>query len=199
MGRTSDARERLTSAARELLAERGYNRVSVNDVCVEAGVRKGSFHYFFGTKQALAHEVIESFWADFEASLAELLDAEGSALSRIEAFLVEIHRRHGDCCARSGSIHGCLLGNLAQELSASNEEVRDQLATLFGRFRDRLAAKIAEGSERGELPPGDSEARAEQLLAYVEGSILLAKVHNDPALLTRLWSGARALLGVPPS
>ena len=63
MGRTSDARERLVAAALELFSERAYSSVGVAEISARAGVQKGSFYYFFPSKEALALAVTDEHWA----------------------------------------------------------------------------------------------------------------------------------------
>ena len=47
MGRTSDAKERLMAAALDLTWEESYGAITIDDICRRAGVKKGSFYYFF--------------------------------------------------------------------------------------------------------------------------------------------------------
>lgn len=53
MGRTSDAAERLVTAIANLNRRSGYAEMGVDEVCREAGVKKGSFSHFFPSKRAL--------------------------------------------------------------------------------------------------------------------------------------------------
>jgi len=195
MGRTSTARQRLVESGKSLMAARGYASVGVAELCDHAGVQKGSFYYFFPAKSDLAVAVIDSFWQDFEASLTKALDSPGSPVDRIEAFLDRIHVRHRDTCVDTGSVRGCLLGNMALELSATDDKVRDRLVLTFAKFEEHLAETVAEAMENGELPNGDPHLLAGELVAYVEGMILLAKANNDAAVIERLRGGALALLG----
>ena len=66
MGRTSDAREKILSAAQSLIELRGYSALGVAEICKAADVPKGSFYYFFESKEALALAVIDEHWADQE-------------------------------------------------------------------------------------------------------------------------------------
>jgi TetR/AcrR family transcriptional regulator, transcriptional repressor for nem operon len=66
MGRTSDAREKILSAAQSLIELRGYSALGVAEICKAADVPKGSFYYFFESKEALALAVIDERWADQE-------------------------------------------------------------------------------------------------------------------------------------
>ena len=61
MGRTSDAREKILSAAQSLIELRGYSALGVAEICKAADVPKGSFYYFFESKEALALAVIDVF------------------------------------------------------------------------------------------------------------------------------------------
>ena len=62
MGRTSDAKERLLDAALDLIWERSYGDVTIDAICEKAGVKKGSFYYFFDSKSELAAAALQSDW-----------------------------------------------------------------------------------------------------------------------------------------
>ncbi|MDB5653740.1 MAG: transcriptional regulator, TetR family [Tardiphaga sp.] len=72
-------RDLLKSAARRLFAHRGYDGVSVRDIVLAAGQRNsGSLHYYFGSKDELARELV--------ADGARLIDdRRNRALDAIEA------------------------------------------------------------------------------------------------------------------
>ncbi len=73
MGRTSDARVKILGAAQSLIELRGYSALGVAEICQAAGVPKGSFYYFFESKEALALAVLDEQWrvqrADWERVL----------------------------------------------------------------------------------------------------------------------------------
>ena len=54
MGRVSDAREKLMSAILELIWSGSYGNTTIDQICERAGVKKGSFYYFFDSKADLA-------------------------------------------------------------------------------------------------------------------------------------------------
>src|SRR5436309_200261 len=62
MPRTSDAKERLMDAATKLVWTSSYGGTSVDAICERAGVRKGSFYYFFKSKSELAVAALEADW-----------------------------------------------------------------------------------------------------------------------------------------
>jgi len=53
MGRVSDAKQRLLDATIELIWQHSYGAVTVDNICERAGVKKGSFYYFFPSKTDL--------------------------------------------------------------------------------------------------------------------------------------------------
>ena len=66
----ASSRETIAEAACELFLEQGYNRTSVTDIAIRAGVSRSSFFNYFDTKSAL-------LWGGFD----ERLDAACTALA----------------------------------------------------------------------------------------------------------------------
>ena len=50
MGRVSDAKEKLMEAVMELIHTGSYGSTTIDHICEKAGVKKGSFYYFFDSK-----------------------------------------------------------------------------------------------------------------------------------------------------
>ena len=53
-----DTKESLLAAAKKLFLTRGYAGTSVDAICSQAKVSKGSFYHFFDTKEELALAVL---------------------------------------------------------------------------------------------------------------------------------------------
>jgi AcrR family transcriptional regulator len=66
-------RARIEKTALELFRARGFDNVTVEDVCTEAGVAPATFYRYFGTKE----EVVFAYREDFTRALREALDAGG--------------------------------------------------------------------------------------------------------------------------
>jgi len=197
MGRTSDARERLIGSGRELMQERGYTAVGVAELCQEAGVNKGSFYHVFPSKQELALEVIDSFWAESAVLLDRAVTGEGPPLERLRCFFEEVHAHHRELRDQCGRVVGCPLGNLAQEMSTQDPVLRDRLGEVFDRYTDRLGRVVAEAVGRGDLPALDTHRAARALTALLQGGILLAKTRDEPNMLAGLGEDALRMLGAP--
>jgi TetR/AcrR family transcriptional repressor of nem operon len=199
MGRTSDARERLIESGRDLMQQRGYTAVGVAELCEEAGVNKGSFYHQFPSKRELALEVIDSFWSESSTLLDGVATGDGPPLERIRGFFEKVHARHVELRDQCGRVHGCPLGNLAQEMSTQDPVLRERLGQIFDLHVDRLERVIAEAAGRGDLPAQDTRRAARSLTALLQGAILLAKTKDDPETLASLGDDALRLLGAPGS
>ena len=54
-----ETRQRLLDAAARLFAERGFNKVSVREICKEAGANVAAVNYYFRDKWGLYREVLQ--------------------------------------------------------------------------------------------------------------------------------------------
>ncbi|MEU4106529.1 TetR/AcrR family transcriptional regulator [Streptomyces tanashiensis] len=199
MGRTSDARERILNAARTLLLSRGYSALGVAEICAAAGVPKGSFYYFFASKEELALTVVDEHWARQRAEWTRALGGDVPPLRRLRRLHESVEgglRADRESC---GAVTGCLFGNLALELSTRTESVRERLREIFDEQVALVAETVAEARARGEIGVADPGATARALVAQLEGRVLFAKLYDDPGRLDALWADSLALLGAEPS
>ena len=197
MGRTSDARERLIESGRALMHERGYTAVGVSEVCTRAGVNKGSFYHFFPSKQDLAREVIQSFWSMTSDALDEMVEGNGPPLDRFKSFFRQSYRWHKRLKKETGKLLGCPLGNLALEMSNQDPELRTCLKDAIGRYIHRFEAVLRQAVDSGDLPEQSTGKAALMVMSLVEGTLMMAKMEDDPEVLKGLEDEALKLVGFP--
>jgi len=186
MGRTSHAKEKLIEGTRELLHLRGYRDVGVNELCERAGVKKGSFYYFFDSKKDLSLAAVNALWEDYRNALEAIFTAEKPHLARLEDFLLAGYRDQCRMQTEYGRLPGCPFGNLALEMGGQDETLRLRLSKIFETVERYLERELRLGIEAGEIEPIDAGAVARALLAYQEGCFLSARTRNDPDLLKSL-------------
>jgi TetR/AcrR family transcriptional regulator, transcriptional repressor for nem operon len=178
------SRTRILNTARELMLKYGYGSAAVDEICSRAGVTKGSFYHFFGTKEELGLAVLNRFFAEgtlrvASGAYAEIDDPYQRLLGlfdHLEAIGPHLWR------------DGCLMGNFACELAESSQPIRRRVAEMFDDLVNRLAPifrPIARGlKEAAEL--------AEQTLMVIEGAVVMARAHDDPE---RIATGIRRFRG----
>ncbi|MEL0020281.1 MAG: TetR/AcrR family transcriptional regulator [Rickettsiales bacterium] len=200
MTETANSRERLLDAAADLMYARGYEAVSVADLCAAADARKGSFYHWWPSKRDLAIAMLERAW---EQNRARMFDP----IFGSDAPVVERFQRYADFLAdglatnrrRTGHVVGCRFGNFAVELSTRDDAVRERVADTFARIAGVFEAAIREGMKSGEIAAGtDAHDTAQAILAQMEGLMVVAKAKDDPQVLRRLGRDAARLMGAAP-
>src|SRR3954453_14151112 len=70
-GTREERRARIERTALRLFRERGFDRVTVEDVCAAAEVAPATFYRHFGTKE----DVVLAYRGDFAAAMARAIEA----------------------------------------------------------------------------------------------------------------------------
>jgi TetR/AcrR family transcriptional repressor of nem operon len=177
-------RDQILNAAARLIHVQGYQSTSLDDVLRESGVGKGNFYYYFKSKEDLGYAIIDRITQAFvERSLGPAFaDAEADPVAQIDVFLDRVL----DAQRLRKCIGGCVMGNLASELSDVHEGFRQRLAGIFDLWRVQLAEVVSRGQARGRLRADMDASRVAQfLVAGLEGSILLSKVTKDITVMER--------------
>jgi TetR/AcrR family transcriptional repressor of nem operon len=195
MGRTSDARTKILTSAQSLIELRGYSALGVAEICKTAGVPKGSFYYFFDSKEALALAVIDEEWAGQRAVWAEILQSTEPPLERLRRLfeVTEISQREGQ--QSCGSVSGCLFGNLTLELSNQTDAIRTRLQEVFEAQVEMVDKVVIEARDQGDAHVADTYESARSVVAQLEGQVMFAKLYNTTQRLEGLWANCLALLG----
>lgn len=66
-----DAKRRIIEAAMDVIAERGLDQMTFDDIAKKLGVSKGAIYWYFKKKEDLVAAVLEKFQADFERTTFE--------------------------------------------------------------------------------------------------------------------------------
>ncbi|MEY9895766.1 TetR/AcrR family transcriptional repressor of nem operon [Catenulispora sp. MAP5-51] len=195
MGRISDAREKILDAAHELIELRGYSGLGVAEICKAADVPKGSFYYFFESKEALALAVIDEHWAGEHGDWKRILHSDAEPLQRLRRLFAETEAGQLAGQQSCGTVSGCLFGNLTLELSNQTEPIRLRLQKIFEDQVDMVEQVVTEAQQRGEVSVADAHEAARSVVAQLEGQVMFAKLYNSPQRLETLWHNCLSLLG----
>lgn len=79
----------LIDAALELFCSAGYEKTMVADIVKKAGVAKGTFFYYFPTKEAVL-EAICARWATNVATSFQLKSRQLSGLNKLQSFILQL-------------------------------------------------------------------------------------------------------------
>lgn len=171
-------REQLLAAARRLLDERGYARITARDLVTASGTNLASIGYHFGSKAALLNEAIEAAFADWAAQLADfaMSDPEATPLERAgatwAASLASLPDRR--------SMLQSYIESLAQAMRVP--ALHAQLAGHYARARSMVAELVARSLEPhlGEQGPDERRCRAVASLVIAACDGLAVQWMLDP-------------------
>lgn len=142
-------REMLVHVGTEVLTEKGYSAVGVDEILQRTGISRCSFYYYFKTKEGFGAELIDRYREHVTQKLERCLsDASLSPLGRLRAFTGEVRDEMAHAHCRSG----CLAGKLAQEVNTLPESFRKQLSAVFTEWQELFARGLKLAQEAGEIP-----------------------------------------------
>jgi AcrR family transcriptional regulator len=195
--RRAAARERIVTAARELVARGGYAEAQVAAVASRAGVATGTVYRHFPSKAELFAEVFRNASQHEVDAVVEAARENGgtTAPARIAAAVETFARR----ALRGRRLAWALI---AEPVDPAVEAER----LVFRRaYRDAFADVIADGTAAGELPAQDPATSAAALVGAI-GEALVGPVsptagpHDPEAVVGSLRDFCiRAVTGKEPT
>jgi TetR/AcrR family transcriptional regulator, transcriptional repressor for nem operon len=187
MGRTSDADQRLMDAALELVWTQSYGVVTIDDICTKAGVKKGSFYYFFDSKEQLAVAALDRLWNDdWKPKMDAMFSASIEPLERLKSYLAGVYPRAAETKARVGRMIGCPVSSVGSEVGTQECNICTKIREILGRKRRYVEAAIRDAMADGSIEAGDPSKRTVVLTSFIEGMMLQARTMNDPEILKDL-------------
>ena len=81
-------KDKLLDVGLDAIRQGGFSAVSIMDLVTEAEVPKGSFHYYFSSKEAFGVELVDYYIESIKREAEPLLtDTRLTAVERLRAFL----------------------------------------------------------------------------------------------------------------
>lgn len=180
---------RVLRAAERTFGERGFAHARLEDIAADAGIRRPSLLYHFGSKARLYREVVQRAFEEIRSAVGVALAQDSSyeeTVVRTTRALVELEQKHR-----------ALLGVVLRTVLDPRAEARDLVMSEFVPLVDMLVAYV---EEHGRDRVGDLPVRA--LVNQLVFSHLARAAMGDQA--PQIWGEddhtetlARALLAPP--
>lgn len=172
---------KLLDVGLDAVRRRGFAAVSIKDIVEAAGVPKGSFHYYFASKDAYALALMDHFGRHM-ADVAAVLSADPK-LGPVEQ-LRGFFRAYAARMAEEDYATGCLLGVMAAEAGDLAPAVRARVEAGLAAFAGFLLPTIREAQKAGAIAAEvEPEALAHMLVNAWEGALLRMKAEGSDAPL----------------
>ena len=191
--KSDQTRQKILTAGRSLISKHGFGAVGLARILKESDVPKGSFYYYFPSKDAFGQALLHDYVADYLARIDTLCSGAGSAHDKLTAFW-SAWLAHADS---EGIANQCLVVKLGAEVADLSDDMRrilnDGVAELVTRIADLLVA----GAKDGSVPPiSDPRATAQMLYATFLGAAILSKLSQDQIPLQQALSQTPDFLAI---
>lgn len=183
--------ERILQQAEHLIHLRGYQATSLDEIARCCKMTKANLFHHYQCKEELALAVLDAKIRDYQERRVSPLCAEGDPAQAVARMFAEAGRHY----TGNGCKAGCLVANIALEMSDVNETFRKRTSEFFRRWTDDMAACLKKCRDKGAFADSlDPKATSEAIISLYEGAILLARTHRDPSVFHRVGKLARQLL-----
>ena len=173
----SASKGRLLDAALIVIRTKGYAATTIDDVCAEAGVTKGSFFHHFKSKEDLALAAAAYFGAMADgifgaAPYASLADPRDRLLGYVRFRKAMLDRPLPEFT--------CLLGTMVQETYETHPAIRRAVDKYFGEHVTMLMKDIA-AAKKHYAPKAkwSAESLALFMQSVIQGAFVLAKAKHS--------------------
>lgn len=182
-------------AAHELIWSYSYGAVTIEAICERAGVKKGSFYYFFDSKSDLAVASINAWWDERRALVQEWFRPEVPGLQRLGKYFDFVVGNQIESYEQTGQVLGCPLFNLGSEICMQDGRILALVQEILATAARLFEEAVRDAQVAGEIPGKDYVLKGRHIWAFYEGTLTRARIENNPELLRNMHADALALVG----
>lgn len=186
-----DMRQHIIDVARSLMTNKGYTAVGLAEVLSTAGVPKGSFYYYFKSKEEFGQALLEEYFSEYLGRVDALMAKPGSGAERLLAYFNYWTETQGTDLPEGK----CLVVKLGAEVCDLSEDMRAVLEVGTAKIIQRITACVDLGVADGSIhPESDPAAFAESLYQLWLGASLLVKVNRSTESFSKALIMTKRLL-----
>ena len=192
----TDVRATILATGQRIMAGKGYSAVGLNEILTAAGVPKGSFYHYFGSKDAFGEALLQDYFDDYLAEIDRTMAEPGLTMAqRLMNYwqLWQDSQSFEDCQGK------CLAVKLGAEVADLSEAMRLVLRRGTDGIVSRLKAAIEAGVSEGSLIiEGDAADTARTLYQLWLGASIMVKIERTTAPFATALASTRQILRLAP-
>jgi TetR/AcrR family transcriptional regulator, transcriptional repressor for nem operon len=155
----------------------GYHNTGIKDVLLAANIPKGSFYFYFQSKEDFGLQLIDFFLGmNNEKTAQSLQNTDLKPLERLKVFYDDfLHFFEENECKL-----GCPIGNLSLELGDINETFRLRLRSGLDVMKNMIEECLKDAVKQNDIHPDISTSElAEYLVNSWEGALISMKASKS--------------------
>jgi len=167
-------KQKIIEIGARIIHQKGYHHTGIQEVLKAADIPKGSFYFYFASKEDFGLQVVDYFNNMYLEMVRPIIsDTSLSPVKRLEKifewFISHFIKMNYTC--------GCPIGNLSQEMGDLSPAFRSKLNESIDMMVQVIAGLLQEGKETGEVPPGlDVEETANFIVSGWHGALIRMKI-----------------------
>ena len=177
----------ILNSSFQLVLHKGFVGVGLQEILKNCDVPKGSFYYYFASKEAFGCALLQQYLADYKVKIDQLIQQEqrsayASLMALWQAWIDNSSHIESDVEHHSdgGWAENFLIVKLAAEVSDLSEDMRQILNFGVRKLTERISGLIQAGQQDGSIPAHiDAEKMAQTMYQLWLGAALLARLARD--------------------
>ena len=163
------SKEEILKESAKLFKIKGYYNTSMSDIASACGLLKGSIYHHFKSKDDIGLETLKYIHKYFNDEIFSI--AYRKQLTPLEQIKLFVKKTDNYFLNSKG---GCLLGNLALEVSWSNIDFKKEIQDYFINWESALFAIF-----KNKFDDKKANELAKEYVALIQGEIMMMNLHND--------------------
>jgi len=174
-------KDKILAHGAQIIHQKGFKNTGIQEILYNAGVPKGSFYFYFKSKEDFGLELIDYYFNFFASMIESHLNApEVSPLKRLQSFFEKFR----SICEQQGCKGGCPIGNLTQEIGGLSDAFQHKLRHALNKMKAGIAECLDLAQQEQEIDPAlDVSETADFILNSWEGALLRMKAESNTAPL----------------
>ena len=181
MIRSEKTRQFIIEQTASIFNKKGYTGTYLSDLTTATGLTKGSIYGNFKDKNEVAVEAFRYNYRNLSGTIMECMAPFERADEKLIAFLNSYKANH----IRLFEEGGCAVLNTSVDADDGNELLKNEARKALQNWQSTIVNIIERGIVKNELKQVNASDFALKMIAMIEGSIMLAKILNDPDILAR--------------
>ncbi|MET0130435.1 MAG: TetR/AcrR family transcriptional regulator [Stenotrophomonas chelatiphaga] len=191
---TANVRDKILATGQRIMGGKGFSAVGLNEVLAAAGVPKGSFYHYFGSKDAFGEALLEAYFDAYLDDMERIFRQPGKnkAVQMEDYFAAwQDNQSFEDCQGK------CLAVKLGAEVADLSDSMRAALDRGTTAIIAGMADAIKAGQADGVFPNQEDAAQlAQSLYQLWLGASVMVKIVRTPQPFDTALLTSRQLLGL---
>lgn len=170
-------KKEIIAQSYKVFRRQGYHRTTLDQLAQATGLTKGVFYHHFRNKEEIMQEVLKASHSYFSAKVFSIAyQDEIPARDRMQQLMEASDRILAKDC------YGCIFANTALEINHIEEEFAQYTRDFFEDWENAFTHIL-----ESEYQPNKAQVLAQQIIADIEGSLILMQVYQNKDIITRAY------------